>query len=103
MRFWVLCLTLTPILSHGTQPYRIYTVALANGEEPFSLTEAFDGISTEEAALSIVGDGVPQFHVETVADGQAAWTYDIFFTAPHLGNVPELVVFDEGTGERSPF
>lgn len=73
-------------------------MALANGEEPFSLTEAFDGPDTEEAALSIVGDGVPQFYVETVADGQAAWTYDIFFTGAHLANVPELLVVDEGTG-----
>ncbi|CAM9978388.1 unnamed protein product, partial [Hapterophycus canaliculatus] len=58
--------------------------------------QAFDGVYTEAATLSIVGDGVPQFYVETVADGQAAWTYDIFFTGPHLANVPELVVLEEG-------
>lgn len=80
------------------QPYRIYTVALADGEEAFTLTEAFDGADTVAATLSIIGDGVPQFYVETVADGQAAWTYDVFFTGPHLSNVPELVIVDEGTG-----
>lgn len=73
-------------------------MALADGEEAFTLTEAFVGVDTEDAILSIVGDGVPQFYVETVADGQAAWTYDVFFTGPHLANVPELVVVDEGTG-----
>lgn len=82
----------------NNQPYRIYTVALANGEEAFTLTEAFDGADTVAATLAIIGDGVPQFYVETVANGQAAWTYDIFFTGPHLANVPELAIFDEGTG-----
>lgn len=85
--------------------YRIYTVALANGAAAFSLTEAFDGVYTEYAALSIVGDGVPQLFVETVADGQAAWQYDIFFAGPHLANIPELTIFDEGTGDfmSNPF
>lgn len=73
-------------------------MALANGEEAFTLTETFDGADTADAAISIIGDGVPQFYVETLADGQAAWTYDIFFTGSHLANVPELVVVDEGTG-----
>lgn len=73
-------------------------MAVADGEEAFTLTEAFDGADTVAATLSIVEDGVPQFYVETVADGQAAWTYDIFFTGPHLANVPELAIVDEGTG-----
>lgn len=75
-------------------------MALADGEEAFTLTEAFDGVDTEYAAVSIIGDGVPQFYVETVADGQAAWTYDIFFAGPHLANTPQLTVFDEGKGEK---
>lgn len=82
------------------QSYRIYTVALANEAEAFSLTEAYDGVDTEDAVLSIIGDGVPHLYVETVADGQAAWTYDIFFAGPQLANVPELVVVDEGTGKN---
>lgn len=49
--------------------------------------------------MSIIEDGVPRLFVETLVDGQAAWTYDIFFTAPHLANVPELDLVDEGTGE----
>lgn len=76
-------------------------MALANGTEAFSLTEAFDGVDTEYAVISIVGDGVPQLYVETVADGQAAWQYDIFFAGPHLADIPELTIFDEGTG-KSP-
>lgn len=74
-------------------------MALTDGTEPFSLTEAFDGTGNGEAVLSIVGDGIPSLHVETLADGQAAWTYEVFFVAPHLANVPELVVVDEGTGK----
>lgn len=85
-------------ISH--QSDRIYTVALANAEEGFTLTEAFQG-TTSTAVLTIVRDGVPHFYVETVADGQAAWTYDIFFTGPHLANVEELAVVDEGTGAPS--
>lgn len=63
------------------------------------MTEAFDGTENGEATLSIVEDGVPTLHVETLADGQAAWTYDVFFAAPHLANVPEVAVVDEGTGK----
>lgn len=74
-------------------------MALAHGAEAFSLTEAFDGVDTEYAALSVIDDGVPQLYVETVADGQAAWQYDIFFAGPHLANIPELTIFDEGTGD----
>lgn len=74
---------------------------LTNGEEPFKLTEAFDGVNTANAVLSLLGDGTPRLYVETVADGQAAWTYDIFFVGPHLANVPELVIIDEGTGTHS--
>lgn len=84
------------------QPYRIYTVAVAADDgATFKLTEAFDGTAAA-AALTIVRDGVPHLYVETVADGQAAWTYDIFFTGPHLANVPELAIVDEGTGEPCP-
>lgn len=68
----------------------------------FELTEAFDGTAAA-AVVTIIGDGVPHFHVETVADGQAAWTYDIFFTGPHLANVPELAVVDVDEGAGAPF
>lgn len=70
---------------------------LTNGDEPFKLTEAYDGVNTANAVLYLVGDGTPRFHVETITEGQAAWTYDIFFVGPHLANVPELVILDEGT------
>lgn len=76
-------------------------MALADAEAAFTLTEAFDGTTSAAAVLTIVRDGVPHLYVETVADGQAAWTYDIFFTGPHLANVPELEVVDEGAG--TPF
>lgn len=84
---------------HVRQPYRIYTVAVTKGAKAFSLTEAFDGVDKDNATVSIVKDGVPRLHVETLADGQAAWTYDIFFTGPHFANVAELTVVDEGSGE----
>lgn len=70
---------------------------LTNEDEPFKLTEAFDGVNTANAVLYLVHDGIPRFHVETITEGQAAWTYDIFFVGPHLANVPELVILDEGT------
>lgn len=71
---------------------------LADAGGAFKLTEAFDGTSDSAAVLTIVRDGIPTLYVETIADGQAAWTYDIFFTGPHLANVPELAVVDEGIG-----
>lgn len=67
------------------------------------MTEAFDGSDYSNATVSIIGDGVPRLFVETLVDGQAAWTYDIFFTAPHLANVPELDLVNEGTGEPQGF
>lgn len=83
------------------QSERIYTVALVLDDGvTFKLTEAFDGTAAA-AVVTIIKDGVPHFYVETVADGQAAWTYDIFFTGPHLANVPELAVLDGSTG--APF
>ena len=71
---------------------------LTNGSGAFKLTEAFDGVDIEDATFSLIRDGEPRLHVETLANGQSAWTYDIFFTGPHLANVPELVIVDEGTG-----
>lgn len=75
-------------------------MALTDGADIITLTEAFDGSDHENATLSIVQDGTPHFHVETVVNGQAAWTYEIFFVSPYLANVPELVVADQDTGER---
>lgn len=63
--------------------------------------EPFNGVNSEAATLSIVVDGLPHLYVETVADGQAAWTYDIFFAGPRLADVPELVVVDEGRGTQT--
>ena len=74
-------------------------MAVADGTS-FTLTEAFDGDTTDPRVLTIVRDGVPQFYVETLAEGQAAWTYDVFFTGSHLADVPELVIVDEGTGAQ---
>lgn len=87
-------------MSTTTQPYRIYTIATADGAEKFSLMEAFDGSDHDNTTMSIIGDGVPRLFVETLVDGQAAWTYDIFFTGPHLADVSELVLVDEGIGEK---
>lgn len=83
-----------------TQENRIFTVSLLDdvGGALF-LTEAFVGFSKTNATLSIVTDGVPSLHVETIVNGQAAWEYDVFFVAPHLADVTQLSFLDEGNGE----
>lgn len=78
---------------------QIYTVSAINGQQAITLASKFHCGSacgaTKKVTLVVAG-GVPDFNVDTIVDGRASWSYDIFFTAPTFGNVNPLVVVDEG-------
>ncbi|CAM9750091.1 unnamed protein product, partial [Phaeothamnion confervicola] len=87
-------------LSDAADANRIYTVAVTDTNEPLRLTERFrcgdDGCSGNATAWR-VADGVPRLLLETTVQGEASWTYDVYFVHPTLAEVPTLALADEGS------
>jgi hypothetical protein len=70
---------------------RIFTVARVSGTA-VELTELYRSASATGQLLTLVNDGVPAMRVETLTDGAAAYTHDLYFSHPTLATVAPLTV-----------
>jgi len=92
--------------------HKVYTVAAINGRQDFTLKETFECVGSSSSDVGcgsgkgvyLVRDyGSPALWVETIVEGAAQWSYDIYFTGPTLGNVESLAVVEEGDGACREF
>ena len=93
--------------------HKVYTVAAINGRQDFTLKETFECVVSVGRSDVICGGGrsvylvrdygSPALWVETIVEGAAQWSYDIYFTGPTLGNVESLAVVEEGDGACREF
>lgn len=66
------------------------TVTVDKPLAPFS-TEPSNHASLQ-LEVDVVNEPMAQFTVETVQEGEDSYTYEVFFTGPHLASVPKLIV-----------